>query len=200
MLMRATNEVAQDLLPSGVLISRGDDSYEIKYRSTATGVWIRTTIAAVVCLGAILIVLRERMAAAPKAAVGMACLAFLAILVAASYPRLVIDAKARCLRRGWALFNRIGAGLSRTPIEDDHRVLVKVSDHDGEDRHNPLYEVVIRRPGLLKPDILLIALALPASDARPQLFAFAELVGRLLAIECDQHIDTSPIRRGLPYD
>jgi hypothetical protein len=184
MLMRATYEVAHDLLPSGVLISRGDDSYEIKYRSTATGAWIRTTIAAGVCLGAILIVLREGMAAAPKAAVGMACLAFLAILVAASYPRLVIDAKARCLRRGWALFNRIGAGLSRTPNEDDH----------------PLYEVVIRRPGLLKPDIHLIALALPTSDPRPQLLAFAELVARLLAIGCDQHIDTDRLTRGLPYD
>jgi hypothetical protein len=200
MLMRSSYEVAQDLLPSGVLIARGDDSYEIKYRSTATGVWIRTTIAAVVCLGAILIVLREGMAAALKAAVGMACLAFLAILVAASYPRLVIDAKARCVRRGWALFNRIGAGLSRTPIEDDHRVLVQVSDHDGEDRHNPLYEVVIRRPGLLKPDIHLIALALPTSDPGPQLLAFAELVARLLAIKCDEQIDTDRLRCGLPYD
>jgi hypothetical protein len=200
MLMRSSYEVAQDLLPSGVLIACGDDRYEIKYQSSAAAFWIRTIVATGLCLGAIPIGLGMGPVDRPQATVGAACLAFLAILVAASYPRLVIDAKARCVRRGWALFNRIGVGLSRTPVHDDDRVVVQVIDHDGEDRHNPLYEVVIRRPGLLKPDIQLIAVALPTSDPRPQLLAFAELVARLLTIESDPHVHTDGLTGALSYE
>jgi hypothetical protein len=190
MILRHTQEVAQELLPSGVLIPRDNGCYAIKYKSTAVGAAIRVIVAALF-VGGVVVGLATGHIASPKAIVGTACIAVLAVLIGASYPRVIIDANARCVRRGWALFNRFGDGLSRVPIRDPDRVRIQVRTHDGEDRHNPLYEVVIHRPALFRPDIVLIVVAFPPSDPEPSLIAFAELVGRLLNIEHDQKLRTA---------
>jgi hypothetical protein len=186
MIMHHSQEVALELLPSGVLVTRDNGCYEIKYKSTAVGVAIRTIVVALV-VGGVVVGVATGHIASPKAIVGMACIAFLAILVGAAYPRVVIDANARCVRRGWALFNRLGERLCRIPIRDQDRVLIQVQTHDGEDRHNPLYEVVIHRPEWLRPNIVLVVVAFPSTDPYPSLRAFAALVGQLLNIEYDDY-------------
>jgi hypothetical protein len=197
MILLSPLEVASELLPYQVLVPQGRDRYSIRYHSSLLSIIFRVLVA-VILAGVPVLMLVYGEGGRPWGKTIAVSMAVMASMFAAYSPRTDIDAGSRRVLGGYVLLNLLTIVMIRHPIRDQDSVQVRVSDHDGEHRHNPVYEVVIRRNGFFRTDIILLAVVSPASDPSPQLLQLAELIGELLKINHEEQVNTDRLKNGLP--
>lgn len=196
MLLLSSHSVELSQLPSGVLVPLGAGRFEIGYQRSSGLFWFRV-VNLLVWPAAMLAFwwVGEIDTGLKLAALVGLCLVLVFLFTCDR--RIIFDTSARAVRCGYVFLGSIPLGAERLSIEEEDCVVVQVTNHDGEHRHNPMYAVIIRRKGLLRGDIGLIELTMPESDPHPPLLAFAKLVGELLQIEHHPQIDTSKMQGDL---
>ncbi|RCS51936.1 hypothetical protein DTL42_09710 [Bremerella cremea] len=200
MIIRSFQEVVLDQLPDGVLQKRSRGRFGVKFSNSAFGIFIRVAmLLGFVGLPIWSVFFGDEMARLPPSK-WFGVLGFIAsgIFVGAYFPAVVIDVDARCVSSGYMFFNCFPIVMFRYPVDDTDRVQIRVTDNHFGERHNPVYQVVIRRPGRYGAVIVLIEVVFPPEDPLPKLRQFGNLVGQLLSIELDEEINSDGMKGSMP--
>lgn len=202
MMMRSFQEVTLDQLPTGVLQERSEGRYWIQYGTSGIEIFVRI----VALLGfagfpifAWLAELENEIDLHPTTeAIGAAGMIFIGIAIGTCFPAVVIDSTTRRVNTRLLFFKQLTIVTFRHQIEDTDRVEVRVRDHHFGERHNPNYEIALRRPGFFRGDMVLLTVVYPSEDPGPKLLQFAHLVGQLLRIPSDDELNTDGMKGSLP--
>lgn len=202
MMMRSFQEVTLDQLPTGVLQERGQGRYSIQYVTSGIEIFVRIAVLAAFAGFPIFVWVAEienEIDLHPTTeAIGAAGMIFAGIAIGTFFPAVVIDAETRRVVCGLRLLNYLPFAMIRYRIEDTDRVEVRVRDHHFGERHNPNYEIALRRPGFFRGDIVLLTVVYPPEDPAPKLLQFVGLVGQLLRISSDDELNTQGMKGSLP--
>lgn len=196
MILLPSRAVDPEQLPTRVLVPRGNGRLEIQYQRWWALFWFRLVFV-LLWWGVMLAFWAAGELGTEWKRVGAVGVCLLIFFICTIDTRLILDPNTRAIRSGAVFLGWVPLGSSPLTIRDEDRVVVQVTNHDGEHRHNPMYAVLIRRKGWLRGDIGLIEVTLPKSNPHPALLAFAKLVGELMQIEHQPKIDTSKMKGNL---